>query len=137
MTLPVISTYLAVVPVRGHGPTDGLDERGRWKTPRPPDHGRLSLRLTGVPSSHSAWSPFRVIASFYAASLLFGIGMLLLRLEKTRRIVRKRMPTTEAFRGTIKLQTSKQGVEVFASQGRGQSSNRELAETHDPSSHNI
>ena len=115
VSLPVISTYLAVIPVKTAGAMTRQNETDRWKTPRPPDHGRLTSPLTGVQSTHLNWSPFRVVAGFYIASLLIGVTLLLLRLEKTRRIVRQRMPIAPALRGIIDLQSNMRGIDTFLS----------------------
>jgi len=117
--VPIVASYLAVVPVHSSVTTERVDETNRWKAPRPPEHGRLTLHLTEVPAAHSGWNVSGIISWLYIACLLFGIGRLLLRLDKTKRIVARRIPLALDVPGMgvlqDKLKASTQSVGVFAS----------------------
>lgn len=87
VVVPSLSTYLAVVPVHAVQSTNSVPDSDRWKAPHPFEHGYLTAPLTAVETTPVGWSPFGLITSAYAASLFAAVGYLLLRLEKTRRIV--------------------------------------------------
>lgn len=119
VTLPLLSTYLAVVPVHSSTAASQSDDTNRWKVPRPAEHGRLTLRLTEVPVTSGHWDVFGLVAAFYGACLAFGLARILLRLEKTRRIVARKTPWTRSTSGFDVLQnsldTDRRSVKVFAS----------------------
>ena len=87
VAVPSLSTYLAVVPVHAVQSRDSVPDSDRWKAPHPSEHGHLTASLTAVETTPVGWSLFGLITSAYAASLFVAVGYLLLRLEKTRRIV--------------------------------------------------
>ena len=91
VSLPVISTYLALVPVHSSALSQ-VNDSNRWRVPRQPDHGRLTLHLTEVAVTHSNWSVFNIVAGLYMAYFFFGSGRLLLRLNITRRVVARKSP---------------------------------------------
>lgn len=118
VVVPLVSTYLAVVPVHTFEAMDREAGINRWKTPRSPEHGRLTLPLTAVSTAHLEWSPFRIVAGSYIISLLFGAGLLLVRLEKTRRIIESRIPVAADLPGTMvlhdELKTNSPAIGIFA-----------------------
>jgi beta-lactamase regulating signal transducer with metallopeptidase domain/peroxiredoxin len=119
VTLPVISAYLALAPIHSSPSVSQVDDANRWKVPRQPDRGRLTMHLTEVPVAHSNWSLFGIIAGLYIACSVFGMGRLLLRLDRTRRIVARRAPLAFGIADFDVLQNRltdhKRTVEVFAS----------------------
>lgn len=97
VVVPGISTYMAVVPVHGPANLAKMSVSNRWKAPHPPEHGRLTEPMTAVETTAATHSPFRLVVGFYLGSLSIGVGYLLLRLEKTRRIVASRQAVTIAL----------------------------------------
>jgi len=119
VTLPLLSTYLALVPVHSSTAAARADDVNRWRVPKPPQRGRLTLHLTEVPAMHSHLNVFGVIAGLYSACLVFGVGRVLVRLGRTGRIVARRIPLTLEASDLAVLQNSLKAnrcsVEVFAS----------------------
>ena len=118
VAIPVAATYLAVTPVHSSASAERVDTPNRWKVPRPPAHGRLTLPLTAVSTGQPVWSPFQIVAGFYIASLLFGVARFLLRLETTRRIVKTRIAVSSELPGMglleSTLKSNKPAVGIFA-----------------------
>jgi beta-lactamase regulating signal transducer with metallopeptidase domain/peroxiredoxin len=119
VTLPVISTYLALTPFHSSMSVAQANDPDRWKIPRPSEQGRLTLHLTEVPPTLSRWNAPPIIAGLYLIYFFAGVGKLLLRLNRTSRIVARRIPlASEAAALPVlqaRLKASKRIVDVFAS----------------------
>ncbi len=93
ISVPVISTYLALAPA--HSPSAvQVNDANRWKVPRQPDRGRLTLHLTEVSVTHSDWPVLSIVAGLYLACLAFALSRFLLRMNITRRVVALKNPLT-------------------------------------------
>ena len=104
VVLPMASTYLALAPVRTTT-SIAAGEQDRWTTPRPPEHGRLRLRFTEIPGTHSDWNLFAVITTAFGICLLFRAGRLARQLKRTQQVVRqsKSLPWRGAALETTRL----------------------------------
>lgn len=85
--LPIASTFLALTPVQTaiRVPAAAPD---RWLTPRPPEHSRLTVRLTEVPTNDPQWNLFAVITAAFGIGVLIGSVRLLLQLRRTKQLVK-------------------------------------------------
>ena len=92
ITLPAISASLALAPPRRRVPVMQSADPLRWKVPQPPPAGPLTLHLTQLPFSRTPGRQANLLAILYLGSVLLGCGRLLLRLNRTRGIVRRATP---------------------------------------------
>jgi beta-lactamase regulating signal transducer with metallopeptidase domain/peroxiredoxin len=117
--LPFVSTYLALVPVHSSVSASQVDDMNPWKVPRQPEHGRLTLHLTEVSPTYSQWHWLPIITELYTACFLFAVSAVLLRLDRTRRLVARRTPL--AFRTATldviheRVRAHKREVQIFES----------------------
>ena len=91
ISVPIVSTYLALHPVKvaPAAPTVAAD---RWLTPRPPEHGRLTMHFTEVPYGNPSWSVFAVITATLGCFVGLGATRLLWQIKRIRQVVKCSSP---------------------------------------------